>query len=148
MRKLYILPLALLGVLFALLGCSNSNMAQDEVRHTQMMLHDIWVLTAVDGTAIDAAKLSGDAPRLEIFVKEQRYFAFAGCNNVQGSLSLEGETITFEPGPMTLMACPNMELEQQFTQRLFDGTLLFQRTGGQLVLMTGDNTSLSFKRVD
>lgn len=129
-------------------GCSNTNKTPEQIKASQMALHDTWVLIAIDGMDINSNGLPNGAPTLEIFVEENRYLGNTGCNNYQGKLELSGETITFLPGPMTLMACPDMKLEQDFIQRLRDGTLTFQRTNGYLLLTSEDNTSLEFKKTD
>ena len=38
-------------------------------------------------------------------------YGFSGCNRFFGRYSTEGNTIKLEPGGSTMMACPDMEIE-------------------------------------
>ncbi|WP_321540799.1 META domain-containing protein [Flavobacterium piscinae] len=58
-----------------------------------------------------------------MFIKlnsEEGYVAFAGCNNMMGSVEFKDEKslIKFTKGASTLMACPDMTTEQEFAEML------------------------------
>ncbi len=59
----------------------------------------------------------------EMFIqlnKDNRYAAFAGCNQMTGGFELKEEAlrIKFTKGASTLMACPDMTTEQEFAEML------------------------------
>lgn len=59
----------------------------------------------------------------EMFIqlnKDNRYAAFAGCNQMTGSFELKEDAlrIKFTKGASTLMACPDMTTEQEFAEML------------------------------
>lgn len=59
----------------------------------------------------------------EMFIqlnKDNRYAAFAGCNNMMGSFELKEDAlrIKFTKGASTMMACPDMTTEQDFADML------------------------------
>ena len=47
-----------------------------------------------------------------------RYNGKGGCNQISGSYIKEAFSIRFKEGMSTMMACPNMDLERAFQQRL------------------------------
>lgn len=52
------------------------------------------------------ARLAGREPHLLLHGGEPSYLATVGCNLISGSYSSEEGGLMFQPGPMTLMACP------------------------------------------
>lgn len=62
------------------------------------------------------------------------YHLYAGCNQINGSYSLEGETITWAAGASTKMMCPDvMEIEDALC-KLLDGTYNVVADGEALLL--------------
>ncbi len=51
---------------------------------------------------------------------ENRYAAFAGCNNMMGGYELKEDAlrIKFTKGASTLMACTDMTIEQEFAEMI------------------------------
>lgn len=79
-----------------------------------------WRLVEIYGKKIEA---STDKSKKEMFIqlnKDNRYAAFAGCNNMMGSYEIKEEAmrIKFTKGATTLMACPDMTTEQEFAAML------------------------------
>ncbi|WP_222845210.1 copper resistance protein NlpE N-terminal domain-containing protein [Flavobacterium piscinae] len=73
-----------------------------------------WRLIELNGKPIESK---------EMFIKlnsEEGYVAFAGCNNMMGSVEFKDEKslIKFTKGASTLMACPDMTTEQEFAEML------------------------------
>lgn len=51
--------------------------------------------------------------------KDGRFSAYAGCNNFMGMYSMKSSTaLSFSSVATTMMACPEMDLEQKFAQML------------------------------
>lgn len=73
-----------------------------------------WRLIELNGKPIESK---------EMFIKlnsEEGYVAFAGCNNIMGSVEFKDEKslIKFTKGVSTMMACPDMTIEQEFGEML------------------------------
>ena len=53
------------------------------------------------------------------FNTDGRFSAFAGCNNMMGNYVMKTSySLSFSPVASTMMACPNMDLEQKFAAML------------------------------
>lgn len=73
-----------------------------------------WRLIELNGKPIESK---------EMFIKlnnEEGYIAFAGCNNMMGSVEFKDEKslIKFTKGASTMMACHDMTTEQEFAEML------------------------------
>ena len=53
------------------------------------------------------------------FNTDGRFSAFAGCNNMMGNYVMKTSfSLSFSPVASTMMACPEMDLEQKFAAML------------------------------
>jgi heat shock protein HslJ len=88
----------------------------DEVRDNQLEFKK-WRLVELNGVKVSNSK---DKPMFIQFNKENRYAAFAGCNNMMGSYEIKKDAmrIKFTKGASTMMACPDMTTEQEFAEML------------------------------
>lgn len=59
------------------------------------------------------AVLPERVPSVE-FADSNAMYGFSGCNRFFGKYTTEGNTIKIEPGGSTMMACPNLQFEDQF----------------------------------
>lgn len=119
--------------------------------------------TATEATATEAAMLEGptwlltsvtDANGVESPVPDgvEATATFAdgsvsggaGCNNYNAAYTLDGDSLTIVPGPMTLMACPEpqMNVEQQFMAAL-SATAAYQIADRELALLGADGQGLA-----
>ena len=56
---------------------------------------------------------------LKLNSKDGRFSAFAGCNNMMGNYVMKTSfSLSFSPVASTMMACPEMDLEQKFAAML------------------------------
>lgn len=80
------------------------------------MIEGEWTITDVNGSAIKA----DNSPYIGFDTKENRVYGNSGCNNIGGSFDFNGKKGQIEFGQMisTMMACPDMELEQSVLQAL------------------------------
>jgi heat shock protein HslJ/uncharacterized lipoprotein NlpE involved in copper resistance len=83
------------------------------------LIKNKWRLIELNGKPI----VSNEENKKVMFIQlnnEGRYFAFAGCNNMMGSFELKDEKslIKFSKGASTMMACPDMTIEQEFAEML------------------------------
>lgn len=71
-----------------------------------------------------------------------------GCNRYMGGLTLTGETLTLQPGGMTMMACeePLMTFEAAFIDRLSRVSLFDIDEAGQLLLIVDGAPGAVFTR--
>jgi heat shock protein HslJ/uncharacterized lipoprotein NlpE involved in copper resistance len=80
-----------------------------------------WVLVRVNEEAIQS-----DAAQREPFIvlesSEHRVSGHGGCNRIVGRYEQNGQTIHFTELAMTRMACPNMQLEDEFQKALTSAT--------------------------
>ena len=62
----------------------------------------------------------------------------SGCNNYSASYTLDGDSLSIMPGPMTMMACPEpqMSVEMQL-MAAYGATASFAISDGQLTLLDG-----------
>lgn len=78
-----------------------------------------WKLVELNGKAIENKNKSSKMPFLQLNA-DDRYAAYAGCNNMMGGYELKENIlrIKFTKGASTMMACPDMETEQEFAKML------------------------------
>ncbi|HMN97207.1 MAG TPA: META domain-containing protein [Phycisphaerales bacterium] len=90
---------------------------------TRAAIFGEWFVLMIEGEPL-AIPADARVPTLS-FGEDDRFISFAGVNQLSGAADLsklEEGSITFLPGPMTLMAGPPelMELESRFVERLRD----------------------------
>jgi len=113
-------------------------------------LHDIWVLTTVNGESLDPERFPDKgSPTFEFYVEEGRVSGHAGCNNFNGSFFIaEKNVIHFEPFAMTRMMCADMEIEDLVSKALPGKRMKYVIKDMRLTLTGYDGTELVFKKVD
>jgi heat shock protein HslJ len=99
------------------------------------------VVSVLEGTEITAH-----------FNDEELVSGNAGCNNYSGAYQVDGENITVELGPLTMMLCSEpegvMEQETAYLQAL-DSAATFSIVGDQLVMQDADGQEvLKYKASD
>lgn len=79
-------------------------------------LHDIWVVTAIDGKNFDRSQ---PAARVEINLTEMRVMGNDGCNEYQGKIEKATENaLVFGNLAGTKKMCPSMEMSQRFNEAM------------------------------
>jgi len=72
-----------------------------------------WKLVELNGKPVENTSGSGKEYFILLEQKENRISGYAGCNSFFGSYELkEGNRVSFSKMGSTMMACPNMSLEQ------------------------------------
>lgn len=84
-------------------SCSSGNDSTD------VRIHDIWVLESIEGVTYSRIEDQQLHPTLEIFLAEKRFIGNTGCNNMNGSVNVEGEKISFSDILTTKMFCPDVD---------------------------------------
>ena len=98
-----------------------------------------WRVLEVDGAPLPPE--AGGSAGLELLAEGNRYVTSAGCNRILGTYQLAGDRLTFLPGPMTKMACPDPlgPFEDKLVAALQSVT--GYRIGGEyLELLAGERT--------
>lgn len=113
-------------------GCGGKILPPTELAGTN------WIFVSIGGTPV-----AGDRPTALQF-DGNRLSGSAGCNRFSGTYSVDGGTLKAGPLMATEMACPGMELEQDFFKLMTapvsltfadDGTLILTGSGGQTAVL-------------
>ncbi|MGA9566735.1 MAG: YbaY family lipoprotein [Candidatus Korobacteraceae bacterium] len=104
-----------------------------------------WRLVELNGQP-PAAPIGSKVARLMLDDFQQRYSGSTGCNSITGAFELDGTTLHFKAGAMTMMACPEplMTQEQAFTAALQSATT-YHISGSTLELSAGEKVVARFK---
>lgn len=113
------------------------------------LLHDIWVLTELNGKPVVAASAQREPPRLEIMLTESRVTGTTGCNRLNGRVKADTRRIQFGPLATTRMACLDDAgtTESNFLSALRE-PLTYQIGEGRLTLLQDNAPVMVFRKVD
>lgn len=125
--------------LFGMAGCNSSK--------SMAKLTDIkWVLETLNGEKVKLTDSNS-----EIFIQfneaEKRVNGRAACNRFFGNYEMDGNKLKFSPMGATRMACPDLQLENQFFQVL-DGVDAYTIKDNVLTLLTKNKAVATFKKED
>ncbi len=113
-----------------------------------MRLHDIWALIAMEGFEdVQGRYLKSSA--IEIHVNDKRITGNSPCNQFSGGISvLTDERIELSMIASTKRACPDLDIESEFYERL-QKARSYRLEELNLVLMDGEGfETLRFLKVD
>ncbi|GAB3639388.1 META domain-containing protein [Spirosoma arcticum] len=113
------------------------------------LLHDIWVLTELNGKPVVAGSAQRELPRLEIMLTEGRVTGTTGCNRLNGRVKADTRRIQFGPLITTKMACLDDAgtTESDFLAVLRE-PLTYRVGEGRLTLLRNNTPVLVFRKVD
>lgn len=99
-----------------------------------------WNVTEVNGSTVTAEQL----PFVGFDTEKSLVYGNAGCNLISGTYHVEGNTGKIELGHMaaTMMACPNMELEQSVLKALNGVERIKATDADHLLLQDADKKTL------
>jgi len=101
-----------------------------------------WQWIEIRGRSV-AEKTNNSRPYLDLSASDKKYVASGGCNGIRGSYSLgKGNSIAFSQGISTLMACPDMDTEQQMKSVLED-VRSYTLNGKVLTLQSGQGETIA-----
>ncbi|MBB4036769.1 heat shock protein HslJ [Dysgonomonas hofstadii] len=95
-----------------------------------------WKLQSINGKS-EAESETKKMPTLEFNFAEKRLAGLAGCNRYNGAFTLENNVLTVTPLATTRMACPNMEMENEFV-KTFTGKIDLEKETDNLLVMKKD----------
>lgn len=112
-------------------------------------LHDIWAVEEVFGVKINPMDFNQNAPRLEIFVSEQRVFGHDGCNTFRGKFYNEQDKLFFGPMASTKMACiDNEEITLRINEVFAKSILKYQIENNRVHLFENGEKIMILKHID
>ncbi len=79
-----------------------------------------------------------------IFNEDGSYNGKADCNNFSGSYTLDGNSISIQPGPVTRAMCPQQELADQYLKDLGAAAIYFFQDGNLFFDMKMDTGTMEF----
>ena len=121
------------------MGCEVSEPVPETVisveKSSQLLEDQRWNLISFGSTSIAVPK------KAYILFKEGRYRGYAACNGIGGKYLLEDAMLSLKAGFSTRMACPELDLEHHYVNRLrrinsyvIKGDILDLRSEGQSLL--------------
>lgn len=113
-----------------------------------LRLNDIWVMQEMTGVVLKKEELNKGLPTFEFHLKDNRFSGHAGCNQMNGSIKVEGNKIKFGPIASTKIACPNMKVEQAVTSALSGKQIVYKIENLKLTLIAEDGVKMVFKKVN
>jgi heat shock protein HslJ len=103
----------------------------------------VWVLDSLPGIASIAGS-GGRMPELR-FGADGNAGGFSGCNSMGGPYTVSGDSLTFGPLAMTMMACDEgMEVERAFGAAL-ERVVRFARRDSTLELFDANGLAARFR---
>lgn len=118
-------------------SCGVTKPGMKDDKNTVVGFYDTkWKLTELNGKSVPD-KVNGKEPFMSFDQTQNRYTASGGCNGLGGTFELKSNRkIKFSQGMSTMMACPDMSVEQGIGQMLskVDNITL---TDGLLILNQG-----------
>ena len=136
MRSLKTLIIVAVGIIA--MACNNMN------EKLAMLDATPWKLISLEGEANPAFAEESDSFVVNFSASENAIAGVGACNNFFGTFQvLDGGKIKIEITGATMMACPNMELEQPFFDLLNDCDS-FDIEYDMLTLMSGDKQIAQF----
>lgn len=100
----------MIAVTFTFFGCTSNSGNKAQLTANEWQLKE---MTTTDGKV----ELPQQVPTL-VLTDTNMMYGFSGCNRFFGKYSAEGNTIQFEPGGSTMMACPDLQFEGKFMKAL------------------------------
>ena len=136
----YIIFLFIVFISILIASCSSGNGSADP------LLHDIWVVQSINGATYSRVEGQDLHPTLEIYLSEKRFLGNTGCNNMNGSMNVEGDKISFSDITTTKMFCVDVD-ETSFLTALSKADK-YKIEKMRLYLFDDDKEVLVFKKID
>jgi heat shock protein HslJ len=114
-----------------------------------LRLTNIWKVTKVADIENPTGFRNKEALTFEFNASAKTYLGNMGCNSIRGDIKEnDGEKLILGSGATTMMACPDMSIDQAITKALID-TRGYQLENNQLYLLNeAGETLMTFQAVD
>ena len=114
----------------------------DDVK-AELIVEKYWKLKILEGEEVKMGENQEREIYFTLKLEDNRVVGFAGCNNIMGSYTLGvGNRIRFSQMATTMMACPDMEIEQEFL-KVFELADNYTIVGDELLLNVGRRAPLA-----
>ena len=151
-RRNFIFPLFSLGALMAASACTlpgepapaepaplaegATEPGLDRIRIISPLAGGDWIIASIGGQALNDTR-----PPTIRFGEDGRVSGYGGCNQFNGGYTLDGETVTFSPIMMTMMACAaaNRNQMENALGAALQGDATFVVDGDGMLTLTGAN---------
>lgn len=136
-----LLRLSIIALLAAITtGCCACRSYQKNTRRP--LVGTEWQLVQLNGKSITP---EADKFNITLLAADHRLSGVGACNRLMGSYE-EGEKRALKIGPMasTMMACPGMDLEREFTAAL-ESTTHYDMDGPMLILLSNGEMRAVFQ---
>lgn len=115
-KKLILGSLSMMALLAVSCGTTNKNNVSDTVAEASSKAVDVegqWgIVSVVVNDTLSVNPGENDRPgEPYILFKDGDYYVATGCNSIRGSYTLSGDSIAMGAGASTMMACPDMRVE-------------------------------------
>lgn len=112
-------------------------------------INDIWKLTELNGSEIDATAQTGELPNMELNTRNETVLGFDGCNNYRGKIEkVTDKELVFGPLLSTRKLCPDMTLPNQLGPTL-STVRAYKKDGLELQLFDATGSLVCrFKKID
>lgn len=112
-------------------------------------LNDLWKLTELNGSEIDATAQTGELPNMELNTRNETVLGFDGCNNYRGKIEkVTDKELVFGPMLSTRKLCPDMTLPNQLGPTL-STVSTYKKDGLELQLFDATGSLVCrFKKID
>jgi heat shock protein HslJ len=97
---------------------------------------------------MQSAEFTKGLPLLEFNLTEKKIFGHTGCNNITGTIEIEGKKIRFGRLATTRMACKNMDFESAYLKELDNKIVPYQIRPGKLYLQVGVDSIFVYRKID
>ena len=116
--------------------------AEAEAKPDSDFVNTYWKIVTLNGAEVPVANAQRE-PHL-ILKSDGSYNATVGCNMILGGYSLDGETVAFKPGPMSLMACmPPIDAFERDLVNALSAAASFDVEGDSMKLVDGSGGALA-----
>ena len=113
-------------------------------------LHDIWVLTHLNGKNLQSRDYREKRlPMFEFFARDGSVLGNTGCNDFNGTYYISGfKEIQFGDMAITKKSCPDMKIENLLAISVFGRRMKYSKENLKLKLTSYDGTELILKKID
>lgn len=114
---------------------------------TDYRLNDLWVLEKLGEEEVTVDMFTKELPNMEINTKDNKFFGYAGCNNMRGSIFFEKGLLRFTQVISTKKACMGENKEDEFLKAL-QSSVEYRIEDNRLYLYNDNGMQLVFKKID
>lgn len=128
-------------------GTSTSTASAIDNPNVVETLQQAWVLDSINGKAIVPADFQFGTPYMDISLDNKTLKGHAGCNGINGKISVNGKKVKVEDLVTTKIACKNSSFENGFLKTLRSSSLTYEIKVGSLYLKSSGSQTYIFRKI-